>query len=119
MNSTTEIAEIAHETNRIYCQTIGDYSQEVWDFCEQWQRLSSLDGVRAIEREVVTRPEQSHENWLKHKEDEGWLWGPEKNTDLSAGKLTHPCMVPFKELPHEQQIKDQLFFSIVTILLGR
>jgi hypothetical protein len=115
MNSTTEIAEIAHETNRIYCQTIGDYSQMGWDFSEQWQRLSSMDGVRAIERGVVTRPEQSHENWLKHKEDEGWLWGPEKDPD----KKLHPCMVPFKELPHEQQMKDHLFFTIVMTLLGR
>ena len=108
MNSITEIAEIADETNRTYCQTIGDYSQVGWDFCEQWQRLSALDGVRAIERGIVTKPEQSHENWMKLKEDEGWVYGKE-----------HPYMVPFEELPHEQQMKDHLFFAIVTTLLGR
>ena len=119
MNSITEIAQVAHETNRTYCQTIGDYSQYSWASCPQWQRDSAMNGVRAIERGIVTRPEQSHENWLMHKEDEDWVWGPKKNTDLSIGKLTHPCMVPFKELPHEQQMKDHLFFAIVMTLLGR
>lgn len=119
MNSTTEIARIAHETNRIYCQTLGDYSQEPWDFCPQWQRDSARNGVQAIQRGVVTRPEQSHENWMKEKYDKGWIYGEKKNTDLDIGTLTHPCMVPFKELTVEQQIKDRLFFAIVTTLLGQ
>ncbi len=115
MNSITEIAEIAHETNRTYCQTIGDYSQVGWDFCEQWQRLSALDGVRAIERGIVTKPEQSHENWLEHKVEEGWEHGSVKNEKIKE----HPCMLPFNELSEEQQMKDHLFFTIVTTLLGR
>ena len=119
MNSITEIAEIAHETNRTYCQTIGDFSQYPWTACPQWQRDSSINGVKAIEKGIVTRPEQSHENWLKHKEEEGWSYGPEKNSNKALGTLTHPCMLPFKELPAEQQMKDFLFFSIVTVLLGR
>jgi len=119
MNSITEIAEIAHEANKAYCQTIGDHSHESWDFCHQWQRDSAMDGVRAIQRGVVSRPEQSHENWWKGKEDKGWVYGEKKNTDINVGVLTHPCMVPFKELPAEQQMKDYLFFAIVTILLGR
>ncbi len=119
MNSTTEIAEIAHETNRIYCQTLGDYSQDPWSVCHQWQRDSAINGVRAIQRGVVTRPEQSHENWLKEKEDKGWVHGEKKNTDINVGALTHPCIVPFKELTQEQQMKDYLFFAIVMTLLGR
>ena len=119
MNSVTEIAKVAHETNRIYCQTIGDFSQAPWDWCPQWQRDSAMNGVLAIERGAVTEPEESHENWLKEKYDKGWVYGKEKNTDLSVGCLTHPCMVPFSMLPKEQQMKDHLFFAIVTTLLGR
>ncbi len=115
MNSITEIAEIAHETNRAYCRTLGDFSQNSWIECPQWQRDSSIDGVRAIRRGVVTGPGQSHENWLKLKEEEGWVYGKVKNEI----RKEHPCMVPFKELPHEQQMKDHLFFAIVTTLLGR
>ncbi|KKK57563.1 hypothetical protein LCGC14_3053210 [marine sediment metagenome] len=119
MNSTTEIAQVAYEANRAYCQSLGDYNQANWNFCDQWQRDTVINGVRAIERGVVTGPEQSHENWLEHKENEGWQWGIKKNTDRKRGALTHPCMVPFKELPETQKMKDRLFFAIVTTLLGR
>jgi len=115
MNSTTEIATIAHEVNRIYCQTIGDYSQEPWNFCDQWQRDSAIDGVMSIKNGVVGKPEQSHENWLKEKQENDWVYGPKKDPD----KKLHPCIVPFSELPEEQQMKDHLFFVIVTTLLGQ
>ncbi len=114
MNSITEIAEIAHEANRTYCQTLGDYSQTSWNFCDQWQRDSAMDGVRAIKNDLVKKPEDSHENWLNLKEDEGWKYGPTKDPD----KKLHPCMVPFNKLPQEQQMKDHLFYNIVTTLLG-
>ena len=29
---------------------------------------------------------------------------------------THPCMMPFNELPREQQMKDRLFIGIVRAL---
>ena len=118
MNSITEIAIIAHETNITYCETLGDYSQTSWNFCDQRQRDSVMNGVRAIQRGIVKEPEQSHENWLKQKEEEGWVWGKKKNSDKSIGALTHPYMVPFEELTAEQQMKDRLFFTIVTTLLG-
>ena len=78
-----------------------------------------MNGVLAIKGKVIIKPEQSHENWLKEKYEEGWVYGEKKNTDLSVGCLTHPCMVPFSMLPKEQQMKDYLFFAIVTTLLGR
>ena len=118
MNSITEIAIIAHETNITYCETLGDYSQTSWNFCDQWQRDSCMDGVRAIRNGLVKEPSQSHKNWLKCKEEEGWIYGEKKNTDINVGKLTHPCMVPFDELTEEQQMRDHLFYNIVTTLLG-
>ena len=119
MLSTTEIARVAYETNRAYCESLGDFGQLSWGNVEQWQRDSAMNGVLAIRKGIVTRPEQSHENWLKEKYDKGWVYGKEKNTDLSVGCLTHPCMVPFDKLPAEQQMKDYLFFAIVMTLLGR
>ena len=119
MLSTTEIARVAHETNRAYRESLGDFSQELWEDCPQWQRDSVMNGVLAIEKGTVKKPEESHWNWLKEKGEQGWVYGPKKNTDLSVGALTHPCMVPFDELPAEQQMKDYLFFAIVTTLLER
>ena len=119
MNSVTEIAKIAHEANKAYCETLGDFSQDHWNCCDQWQRDTVMNGVRAIEKRIVTEPEQSHENWLKLKEEEGWVYGKKKNSNKALGALTHPYMLPFKELTHAQQMKDFLFFSIVVTLLGK
>jgi hypothetical protein len=41
----------------------------------------------------------------------GWVYGEVKDPD--AKPPTHPCIVPFEELPPEQQFKDVLFKTIV------
>ena len=40
---------------------------------------------------------------------EGWVWGPVKDFD----KKTHPCLIPYSELPLEQQRKDAIFQGVV------
>jgi len=102
------IAKICHQANKAYCEIIGDSSQPDWEDAPDWQRESALDGVR-FHLGSNTTPEMSHENWMKLKEADGWAWGPEKDPEKKA----HPCMVPFCELPVEQQMKDKLFHSIV------
>lgn len=54
-------------------------------------------------------PSDSHENWLKQKMAEGWVYGPIKDPE----KKEHPCCVPYEELPPEQKIKDTIFIDIV------
>jgi len=50
-------------------------------------------------------PEEGHEGWLRIKEKEGWVYGPVKDTVAK----THPCMLPYNELPADQRFKDTLF----------
>lgn len=107
------IAQIAHEANRAYCATLGDDSQPEWGSAPAWQVASALDGVNAIRANPDLTPEQSHENWMKHKLDAGWRYGPVKDP---VGK-THPCMVPYDMLPKEQRRKDAIFTSVVKALL--
>jgi hypothetical protein len=40
-----EIAKVAHEVNRAYCQAIGDNSQPTWEEAPGWQRDSAINGV--------------------------------------------------------------------------
>ena len=56
----------------------------------------------------------SHDNWVTTKIRDGWVWGITKDTDLK----THPCIIPFNELPVMQQAKDHLFKGIVYSLRG-
>jgi len=104
------IAEICHEANRVLCESQGDNSQVAWKDAPDWQRKSVISGVRFVLEEDAT-PEQSHENWLKDKKVDGWKYGPVKDVD----KKTHPCFVPYSELPKNQQIKDHLFQAIVNV----
>ena len=110
-----DIARIAHEVNRAYCESLGDYSQLPWDEAPRWQRDSAVDGVEFHIRNPDAGPAASHTNWMKMKLDDGWTWGDKKNADLKQ----HPCMVPFTELPPEQQAKDFLFQAVVHSIMEK
>ena len=104
-----QIAQVCHETNRAYCQTIGDDSQPTWENAPEWQKKSAQNGVIFHIENPLSNPWDSHENWVREKRAQGWVFGPVKDPE----KKEHPCMVPFHQLPMEQQMKDQLFISIV------
>jgi RyR domain len=109
---TKQIARIAHEINRSYCIAIGDKTQVAWEDAPQWQQDSAINGVTMHINNPGSTPEESHANWMREKLENGWVYGPEKNPE----KKEHPCMVDYKDLPVEQQIKDHLFESIVHLL---
>lgn len=112
-----KIAQVAHETNRAYCESIGDNSQIPWDSAPDWQKESAVDGVKFHLDNPDSQPQDSHENWLKVKYADGWKYGEIK----SEGKKEHPCCVSYEELPTEQRVKDSLFIGIVramSVLLG-
>lgn len=103
-----EIARVAHEVNRAYCEALGDNSQPAWEDAPQWQRDSARMGV-ALHTANDVGPEASHESWMAQKIADGWVYGPVKDPEAKQ----HPCIVPFGELPREQQAKDYLFRAVV------
>lgn len=109
-----EIARVCHEVNRAYCQALGDNSQPPWEEAEDWMKTSAMNGVDLHMSNPEAGPEASHESWMAEKEATGWKFGPVKD----AAKKEHPCMVPFEELPKEQQAKDFIFRSVVHALAG-
>lgn len=106
------IARVAHEANRAYCQTLGDDSQPPWDEAPEWQKASARAGVRFHFENPDAPPHASHESWLEQKRRDGWRYGPIKDPE----KKEHPCMVPFNDLPLEQQQKDALFSGVVNAM---
>jgi hypothetical protein len=109
------VARICHEANRAYCVILGDSTQPPWEWAPQWQRDSACAGVRFRFEHPFDPASASHEQWLAHKQAEGWIYGSKKDPEAK----THPCMVPFDELPEEQRVKDELFAAICrTVQLG-
>lgn len=47
--------------------------------------------------------EHIHDTWAKRRIDEGWTLGPQRDDT----KLTHPCLVPFDELPDSEKQYDR------------
>ena len=103
------IAKMCHDVNKAYCESIGDLSQPTWEEAPQWQKDSAASGVMFHLSAPNRQPQDSHENWANEKIADGWVYGEVKDPD----KKTHPCLVPYGQLPIEQQTKDYLFKSVV------
>lgn len=107
-----QIARVAHEVNRYYCQALGDMSQPVWEEAPEWQRSSAINGVHFHIMNPDASPDHSHNAWLREKEAGGWKYGPVKDPE----KKEHPCFVSYEQLPVEQKAKDYLFRGVVHAL---
>lgn len=100
-----DVAQVAHELNKAYCESIGDNSQPEWNDAPEWQQSSAVKGVDFHLENPDATPEKSHESWLKQKTEEGWKYGEVKNPETKE----HPCFVPYAELPESQKAKDYIF----------
>ena len=103
------IAKVIHQANKAYCETLNDTSQVNWHNAPQWQKDSVIQGVQYHLDNPNLTAEESHNNWLKVKENDGWSYGEVK--DLENKK--HPCMKPYDDLPVAMKRKNLLFKQIV------
>lgn len=106
------IAIACHEANKSWCEANGDTSQSHWADAEQWQRDSAVNGVKFKLNNPDAGHDAQHNSWMKEKVDAGWVYGEVKDAEAK----THPCIVPFEQLPEFQQKKDALFCAIVDAL---
>jgi hypothetical protein len=107
-----DIARTVHQANKAYCESLGDFSQKDWEDAADWQRDSAIDGVRKYLDGSALTAEDQHQSWVDFKVAGGWVYGPTK----SEGFKTHPCIVPYDQLPPEQKRKDYLFRAVVKSL---
>ncbi|MCC3276386.1 hypothetical protein LJ753_10945 [Arthrobacter sp. zg-Y20] len=106
-----QIAHVCHEANRALQVIQKDPAPSPgWEDAPEWQKASAVEGVeKALAGET---PEQLHQSWCDFKVADGWAYGKTKDAD----QKTHPCLVPYSELPADQRIKDELFQAIVRSL---
>ena len=66
------------------------------------QLQSLFQGVAFGLQHLDMTPEENHENWMKYKIEQGWVYGEVKDFE----KKTHPDLVPFDQLPKIEADKD-------------
>jgi RyR domain len=106
------IAQVCYEANRAFQHITHDPAPSPpWGEAEEWQRESATAGAR-VALGGGQDPEQQHKAWCEHKAADGWTCGPVKD----AAAKTHPCLVPYADLPEHEKRKDALFLAIVGAL---
>ena len=53
--------------------------------------------------EIESLAVREHERWMAARQQDGWRPGPRKDADAK----THPCLVPYDQLPPDDQEKDR------------
>lgn len=103
------IAKVCHQANKAFCEKHGDTSQVDWEYAQEWQRTSAINGVAFRINNPQSGNDAQHNSWMQEKINDGWVYGETKDAEAK----THPCIVPFEKLPIFQQQKDALFCAIV------
>lgn len=107
------LARAAHEANRAFCIFNGDNSLLPWDETAEGIKKSAISGVMFFLEKNAT-PQEQHAEWSKFKIAQGYVYGEVKDDE----KKTHPCLVPYEELPAFQQAKDKLFQDSIRSMLS-
>lgn len=102
-----EIARIAHEANRALQQVLGDeYVSPPWDQASDEDHAVSAAGAKVAR--YGAPPNVLHDVWVREKLAAGWTYGETKDAEAK----THPLLVPFENMPPEEQAKDYLFSGV-------
>ena len=108
-----DIARIVHDASRGLQIVQGDpWPSAPWDEAEPYQVQQVTAGVAEALRDPGITPERSHDLWADRMRADGWRNGPAKDPELR----THPCLLPWADLPASQRMKDRLFLSVVRAL---
>ncbi len=110
------VAAMVHEACRtvsLMCGPEGDLVEgrnPSWANAPAWMKESTSTAVAHIWDHPEMTPEALHDRWMSERLAAGWTLGPEK--DL-VRKIS-PCLIPYDQLPANQQIKDHLFYALVS-----
>jgi hypothetical protein len=109
--NAAQIAQVIHAANHALQLIQRDpQPSKPWEECSAEMRANVISGVRAVQAGLT--PPESHERWRSHLAGQGWRHGPVKDDQAK----THPCMLPWADLPEHQRDKDRLFAAIVAAL---
>ena len=65
--------------------------------------LDTIVLTKDLERLVEQLAMNVHEVWASSRISQGWVYGEQRDDE----KKTHPCLVPYEELPEEEKEYDR------------
>ncbi len=69
---------------------------------------SHINGIRFQDEHLDNTLAQNHENWMKMKLSQGWVYGEVKDFD----KKKHPDLIPYDDLPAVEQLKNTAVLTV-------
>lgn len=115
MNIEIIAARAAHEAIRtLQIENKEENIASPWNEVPQDIKDSCYIGVERVIANPNVTDEELHDSWIETKESQGWKYGEVRSEE----ERTHPCMVPYSELPEYQRLKDAMFRNVVKAVLG-
>ena len=73
------------------------------DYKPQPADTSSIDLPTDMLQLVEQVAKNVHEVWANSRISQGWTWGPKRSDELK----THPCLIPYEDLPEVEKQYDR------------
>ncbi len=65
--------------------------------------ITNITLPKELDKLVEQMSKNVHEVWAATRISQGWKYGKERNDELK----THPCLIPYEELPEEEKVYDR------------
>ena len=65
--------------------------------------IKGIELPEELEMLVEQISKNVHEVWAENRRSQGWTYGEQRNDVLK----THPCLIPYEELPEEEKEYDR------------
>ena len=76
---------------------------ETKNYVPQPMDTSDVKLPKELEQLAEQIAKNVHEVWAETRISQGWTYGEQRNDELK----THPCLVPYEELPEEEKVFDR------------
>lgn len=65
--------------------------------------ITGVELPEELEQLVEQMSKNVHEVWAETRIQQGWTYGEQRNDELK----THPCLIPYEELPESEKEYDR------------
>lgn len=104
----SQIAQVCHAANAAWSLASQGEAKPAWAEISDEDKSISIKGVSFVLENPNVTAEDMHRNWETDMRNNGWSYGPTKDSEAKH----HPALRPYAELSAEDKIKDTLFLGI-------